>query len=74
MILTLEKRIEAQIFENKNKYSVIFPAGPNNAIFDAQFTIDNDGYFQLYGKIIRINHYGNTANCINSYSLRNFCY
>ena len=74
MILTLDKIIVAQIFEKKNKYAVIFQAGPNNAIFDAQFTIDNYGYFQLYGKIIRINHYGNTANCINSYYLRNFCY
>ena len=74
MILTLYKIIEAQMYQNKNKYSVIFQTRTNNAIFDAHFTIDNQGNFQIYGKIIRLNQYGNTANCIKNYYLRNFCY
>ena len=41
MNLTLNKIIDAQMYQNKNKYSVIFQTSPNNAVFDASFTFKN---------------------------------
>ena len=41
MNLTLNKIIDAQIYQNKNKYSVIFQTSPNKAVFDASFTFKN---------------------------------
>ena len=47
MKLTLNKIIDAQMYQNKNKYSVIFQTGPNNASFDATFLVSYKKEFNI---------------------------
>jgi len=57
------------------KYSIIFETMPNGAIFDAM-VINNkeNNTFQLIGLISRVNLYGSTSKCMQSYFLKNYCY
>lgn len=87
--LSLSKIYDAQKYNyNQNKFTIIFETLPSNATFDGtvllknfelsspKYSMDrlNNSNFDLVGKIVRINEYGQTSRCIRDYFLKNFCY
>jgi len=71
------KRIsDVQIVDDKlAKYSIIFETTPNGAIFDGMVIHNKEtNEFQLIGLISRVNLYGSTSKCMESYFLKNYCY
>ena len=57
-----------------NTVAVMLQAEPNEARFDARVEILCDGSARIVDYPIRINMYGNTADCVNSQHVRNYCY
>ncbi|CAF1040069.1 unnamed protein product, partial [Brachionus calyciflorus] len=79
MKLSLKKIIEVQSYTNyPGKYTIVLVTLPNEAVFDGTIILKEDKgtnvSYVILGKIIRINSYGITSNCMNKYSLRNYCY
>ena len=74
--LELKRISDAQIVDKKLlKFSIIFETKPNGAIFDGIVTPNQTTKsFNLIGKISRVNLYGSTSKCMDSYFLKNYCY
>ncbi len=71
------KRIrDAQIVDTKlSKYSIIFETMPNGAIFDGMVVHSSrTNRFKLIGLISRVNLYGHSSKCVQSYFLKNYCF
>ena len=77
MPLEFKQIKDAQIVDPRLfKYSIIFETEPNSAIFDGLVVTDSKAKegFSVIGKISRVNLYGSTSNCMESYFLKNYCY
>lgn len=74
--LQLKRISDAEVVDSKlAKYSVIFETIPNGAIFDGMVVRKNvTDNFELVGLISRVNLYGSTSKCMQSYFLKNYCY
>lgn len=47
---------------------------PDNAIFEAYLRLNSEKNFKIYNRVIRLNKYGTTSNCMSKNSLMGFCF
>merc|ERR1712150_208504 len=80
---TLGKIKSARVVDRqKRHYSIIFETkSPHKAVFDAvvgaQDVFDADIFYRfkiVSNKIIRVSRYGNTAKCMETEYLKQYCY